>query len=108
MKNEQYIRRTGRHDIYLYMFYIYIDGCMSNVLISLDSDQELLLRRLAREWYGGKKGALSKVVHFGLGELAKKDHKRMAAQHQIALMKKGFDLGLHKKRAYVQRSDIYD
>ena len=81
---------------------------MGNVLVSLDSEKELLLRRFAKELYSNKKGSISMVVSRSLDELAKKDRKLRAAKHQLALMKKGFSLGLKNKKAYEERGEIYD
>lgn len=81
---------------------------MGDVLVSLGAQDEALLRRLAREKYDGKKGSLSNVVSEAVNELAKKDKRSMAIKRQLALMKKGFDLGLKGGRAYKTRDEIYD
>jgi hypothetical protein len=81
---------------------------MGTVLISLATEQENVLRRLAMELYGGKKGALSAVVSAGIDELAAKDKRQLAIEHQLALMKKGFDFGLKGRKPYENRSDLYD
>lgn len=77
-------------------------------MISLTEDKEKILRNLAHTVYGGRKGSLSTVIEDALEEMARRDKKLRAAKHQIALMKKGFNLGLRDKKAYEKRSDIYD
>ncbi len=77
-------------------------------MISLKEDKEVLLRRLAQERHGGRKGSISAIVEEALNELALRDKKMRAIQHQIALMKKGFDMGLGNRKAYKERSEIYD
>ncbi len=81
---------------------------MGNVMISLGDDKEMLLRNLAQEMYGGKKGAISAVVLHALEEVAVKNKRMRAARHQIALMKTGFNLGLKNKKVYNTRNEIYD
>lgn len=81
---------------------------MGTVMISLEENMEKLLRNLAQEMYGGKKGAISAVVEHALEEIAVKNKRLRAARHQIALMKTGFNLGLKDKKIYSKRSEIYD
>lgn len=77
-------------------------------MISLNDEKEQLLRRLALERHGGKKGSISAVVEEALTELALRERKMRAIHHQIALMRKGFDMGLGNKKIYNKRSEIYD
>ena len=81
---------------------------MGNIMIALRDDTEMLLRNLAREKYGGKKGSISAVVEDAIEKLSKDEKRLRAAHHQIALMRKGFDLGLGKKKLYEKRSELYD
>lgn len=77
---------------------------MGNVMIALDDEYENLLRRLAQERHGGKKGSLSEVVKEALANLG--DEKReVQRQEFIERLRKGFDF---KYRMYRQRSEIYD
>ncbi len=77
-------------------------------MIALNDQDEQLLRQLAKERNNGKKGAISEIVSLAIHEVAKKDHRQQAIERQIATMNKGFDLGLKNKKAYEERSDIYD
>ncbi|MBI3588203.1 hypothetical protein HY995_03725 [Candidatus Micrarchaeota archaeon] len=81
---------------------------MGNVMVSLDERHELLLRTMAREVNGGKKGSLSKVIEAGIDELAKRGKRIRAAKSQIAMMKKGFNLGLGDRKIYETRGELYD
>lgn len=81
---------------------------MGNVFISLDEESEGLLRRLAREDYGGKKGAIRVVVSDALHELAFKKRRLRAARRQLDLMDAGFDFGLKGRKPYQKRGEIYD
>ncbi len=80
---------------------------MGNVMISLNEEDERLLRELAR-LYGGKKGSLSAVVASGIGEVAKKEKRRRMVDRQLMVMREGFDFGLKGNKAYEKRGDVYD
>ena len=76
---------------------------MGNVMISLDDEYENLLRQLARERYGGKKGSLSEVVQDALSQL--KSEKSIVKER----IKKRLNVGLKfKYEMYKKRSEIYD
>lgn len=77
---------------------------MGNVMISLDEDHEELLRKLAREKYGGKKGSLSEVVKEALEKMKEKDREDAIAEFK-ELLKKGIK---GKYIMYKKRSEIYD
>jgi len=77
-------------------------------MVSLDDEKEGLLREIAKEKHGGRKGAISATVAEGIDALAKKNKRLRAVKHQLALMEKGFDFGLKGRKAYVKRSEIYD
>jgi hypothetical protein len=78
---------------------------MGNITISLEEENERLLRKLAKEKYNNKKGALAKVISEALKSLAAKSRKKRAMERQFKWMDKGFEMGriLVKKR-----EDIYD
>ena len=78
------------------------------MLLSLNDEDEALLRRLAREKYHSKKGALSGVVSEAVHELAGKDRRINSARRLIEKMRRGFDLGLGSKRVYESRGELYD
>jgi len=72
-------------------------------MISLDDEYENLLRQLAREKYGGKKGSLSEVVQDALSQL--KSEKSIVKER----IKKRLTTGLNfKYKMYKKRSEIYD
>lgn len=81
---------------------------MGNVLISLDEKHELMLRRLAKDHYSGKKGSLRTIIEEGIDEVARKDKRRLAVEKMLAHMRKGMSLGLGKRKAYESRDEIYD
>ncbi len=76
------------------------------MLISLHKESEELLRRLAKERYGGKKGALSAVIEDALPALVKELKHQQAVDQLINNMKKGL-VNLKEKKAYEKREDIY-
>ncbi len=80
---------------------------MGNVLLSLGAEDEALLRRLAREKFEGKKGALSEVVSEAVHELARKDARMKSAKSLIEKARRGFDLGLGKRKVYESRDELY-
>lgn len=76
---------------------------MGNVMIVLDEEYETLLRRLAQEKYGGKKGSLSKVVEEALDKLkSDRDAIKERLKRRLA---KGVDF---RYKMYQKRSEIYD
>jgi hypothetical protein len=80
---------------------------MGNIYLSLDDDHETLLRQLAAEKYGSKKGSLSEVVMAAIDELAKENEKLRAKTRIIERMEKGYNLGF-KGKAYTTRDELYD
>ncbi len=85
-----------------------VSDFMGNVLVSLDVEREKALRTIAREEFGGKKGAISAVVASAIDELLKKKKKTRAVRHQLELMRKGFNMGLSEKAAFKKRGEVYD
>lgn len=76
--------------------------------ISFHEDKEKLLRKMAKEQYGDKKGALTAVLEEALDVLQKEKQRQAEVENAIARMKKGFDMGLGNRKAYEKRSDLYD
>lgn len=76
---------------------------VGNVMIVLDEEYEALLRRLAQEKYGGKKGSLSKVVEEALDKL--KSDKDAVKERLKKRLTEGIDF---KYKMYKKRSEIYD
>ena len=77
-------------------------------MISLNEEKEAQLRVLAKERHGGKKGSISNTVADGITALSQNNKKFRSINHQIALMEKGFDFGLKDRKAFENRSEIYD
>ena len=83
---------------------------MSDVLLSLDDETEKMLRELAMEKYGGKKGALTEAASKAISSLysASMHRQRKAALRRlIDVMEKGIDLGLKGKKPYESRDELY-
>jgi hypothetical protein len=80
---------------------------MGNIFLSLDDDHETLLRQLAAEKYGSKKGSLSDIVMAAIDELAKENQKLLAKTRIIERMEKGYKLGF-KGKVYDSRDELYD
>jgi Arc/MetJ-type ribon-helix-helix transcriptional regulator len=76
---------------------------MGNVMIVLDDEHEALLRELAQERYGGKKGSLSEVVKDALDKL--KSDKDAVKERLKKRLSEGVDF---KYEMYKKRSEIYD
>ncbi len=49
------------------------------MLIALDTETEKLLRKLAKEKYGGKKGAISEVVRESIQKIAEGEKWKKSA-----------------------------
>ena len=82
---------------------------MGNVLVSLDDADERLLRKLANERYGGRRGAIQKIVAEGIREVESKDERKAAVQRLLSSMKEGFNLGLKgDQKPYQTRDELYD
>lgn len=77
---------------------------MGNVMISLDDEDEMLLRKLAQERYGGKKGSLSTVIQEALHKLKGQDREKDIADF-IKMLKTGLKF---KYKMYKNRDEIYD
>lgn len=80
---------------------------MGNVYLSLDEDHEAILRQIAVEKYGSKKGSLSEAVMAAIDELAKENKKLAAKAKLLESMEKGYNLGF-KGKAYSTRDELYD
>ena len=78
---------------------------MGTVLVSLDEDHEALLRQLAQEKYGSKKGSVSAVVEEALDSIKKDDQKFLAKERLKKRLKQGLDF---RYKMYQKRSEIYD
>jgi len=86
---------------------------MGNVFISLDENHEELLRKLAQEEYGGKKGSISLIMQRALDVLKQKQEnvqKRLEARQKLLLrIKNARKLNMLKnKKAYESRDELYE
>lgn len=72
-------------------------------MIVLDDEHETLLRELAQEKYGGKKGSLSEVVKEALEKL--KSDKDAVKERLKKRLSKGLAF---EYKMYKNRSEIYD
>ena len=73
-------------------------------MISLDEEYEALLRRLAQEKYGGKKGSLSEIVQEALDKMKEEDREKEIEEFG-KMLRKGLRF---KYKMYEKRSEIYD
>ncbi|MCR4335880.1 MAG: hypothetical protein NUV57_05080 [archaeon] len=78
---------------------------MGNITISLEDNDEKILRGLAKEKYKNKKGAMAKVIGESLGSISGKSLWHRAMERQFRLMEKGFDFG---GMTISKREEIYD
>ena len=77
---------------------------MGNMMIALDEEYEELLRRLAQEKYGGKKGSLTEVVQDALDKM-KEDDRKKSIEELTKRLKTGLSF---KYKMYKNRNEIYD
>lgn len=77
---------------------------MGNVMISLDKEHEALLRKLAREKHGGKKGSLSSVVSEALDKEREQESSPSIADF-LDFLRKGVR---GKYKMYSRRDELYD
>lgn len=77
---------------------------MANVMVALDDEHEALLRRLAQEKYGGKKGSLTEIVQEALDKM-RAEEKQKEITEFIELLRKGMK---GKYKMYKTRDEIYD
>lgn len=75
--------------------------------ISLGKEKEKLLRKMAQEKYGGKKGSLTAVIEEALDVLQRDQERKRSLDRAIAHMKKGF-IDLRGKKPYEKRADLYE
>ena len=80
---------------------------MGNVLLSLNQEDEIFLRDLARRKYGEKKGSMSAVISEALKKLKESDKKEIIKKQFFERLEKGANLGF-KGHVYNKRSEIYD
>ena len=73
-------------------------------MIALDEEYEELLRRLAQEKYGGKKGSLTEVVQDALDKM-KEDDREKSIEELTKRLKTGLSF---KYKMYKNRNEIYD
>ena len=78
---------------------------MGNVLVSLDDEHERLLRQLAQEKYGSKKGSVSTVVEQALDKFKTEDREKAVKERLKKRLKQGIDF---QYKMYQKRSEIYD
>jgi hypothetical protein len=78
---------------------------MGNLTVKLDDSDEKIVRNLAIEKYGGKKGSIGKVLSESIALLRKESKKEFAKQKIFEGMDKGFYFG---KKLYKTRDDLYD
>jgi hypothetical protein len=79
--------------------------------ISLDNETEKKLRKLAREKYGDKKGAMSMVIKNSLelvGENKEEAIKRTSSERLLYYMEKGIARGKEKFNLKQFREEIYN
>jgi Arc/MetJ-type ribon-helix-helix transcriptional regulator len=76
---------------------------MGNVMIALDDEHEKLLRRLAQEKYGGKKGSLSEVVKEALDKL--RSDRDVVKERLKKRLSEGISF---EYKMYKNRNEIYD
>lgn len=81
------------------------------MLISLSRQDEQLVRKWAKQSYGGKKGSISAfvadAVHALVQHKREQDRRIAAANRVLADMNEGFDSDFRGGRAYEKREDIY-
>ena len=77
---------------------------MVQVVLSLEAKADLALRELAREVYGGRKGALSKVVEDSLELMRREVEKQKAHEELVSEARKAKKLGVGS----FKRSGLYD
>lgn len=76
---------------------------MGNVMIALNDEYEQLLRKLAQEKYGGKKGSLTEVVKEALDKLRSDEN---AIKERL---KKRLAVGIDfEYKMYQSRNEIYE
>lgn len=79
--------------------------------ISFDKNDQSLVRKLARERYGGKKGAITDVLRDAVYLMVQKEkdeaEREKSIKRMLAHMEKGL-IDLKGKKAYERREDLYD
>lgn len=85
---------------------------MGRLLISISKADEALIRKIARQDFGGKKGSIStmvvQAVHEWIRNKQAQKRRNEAADKLRALMKEGIKLDLKGGKAYEKREEIYE
>lgn len=76
---------------------------MSDMLVSFNENEEEVVRRLALEKYGGKKGSLSQIIKDGIKKL--QDEERIEVADTLGKIMKKAEYKLPK---FKNRSEMYD
>ena len=78
---------------------------MGNLTVKLEDVDEKLVRELAIEKYGGKKGSIGKVLSDSISLLKKESQRELAKKRVFEGMNKGYHFG---KKLYKTRDDLHD
>lgn len=69
---------------------------MVQIVLSLDEATEKELRRLAKEKYDGRKGALSEIVRRGIKLVSEEEKRALAHERLLELARNARDAGVGK------------
>lgn len=78
---------------------------MGNITVSVTDRTESSIRRMAKEKFEGRKGALGKVIDEAIEKIEKEDERLEARKQMLKMMEKGFDMG---KILYKERGELYE
>ncbi len=78
---------------------------METITINIDKRTKEIFRETVSKEYGMGKGKLGKAVNEALIKWVEEKRQREIAERQLALMKKGFNMG---KIKYKHRDELYD
>ena len=78
---------------------------METITINVDKETKEMFKETVREEYGLRKGQLGRAVNEALKKWVEEKRQIEIAERQLALMKKGFNLGF---KGYKSRDELYD
>ena len=77
---------------------------MGIITVSVDDEVEKEFRKIAMEEYKGRKGFLGDAITEAMKEWVREKEERELAEREIAILKKGFNLG---RLTYKKREELY-
>lgn len=78
---------------------------MGTITVNIEDETEKEFRKIIKAMHGKKKGSLGKAITEAMKKWIEEKRQERIADRQLALMKKGLNLG---KKLYKKRAELYE